>query len=196
MHVIFVVSAPTACYSRCQRANIMLLCVFSASTSPCIMLLWSPTRQMIACLMLLSSSSSTLCMPLSSAIANDTIASCTEFTQQKIHHDDDDDARHRAAHHHHRPIGPRRAATTVFIPPFGMLRPHHGTASSKCRRRQHLSRRQRQFFSGAVAIAMHLSTRNSSRGVNAADAGAPVNNYSVGGTASAVIIRASSDQIV
>ena len=80
----------------------------------------------------------------------------TEFTQ-KIHH-----ARHQAAqHHHHRPIGPR-AVTTVFRP-FGMLRPHG--EQQMPRRRQHLlSRRQRQFFPGAVAIAMHLSTRNSSRG--------------------------------
>ena len=89
------------------------------------------------------------------------IASCTEFTQ-KIHHaDDDDDARHQAAqHHHHRPIAgraPRRPCSDRS----GCC---GRTASSKCRRRQHLSRRQRQFFSGAVAIAMHLSTRNSSRG--------------------------------
>ena len=84
------------------------------------------------------------------------IASCTEFTQ-KIHH-----ARHQAAqHHHHRPIGPR-AATTVFRP-FGMLR-SHGEQQMPTRRQHLLSRRQRQFFSGAVAIAMHLSTRNSSRG--------------------------------
>ena len=41
-----------ACNFCCQRANIMLLCVLSASASPCIMLLWSPTRQN-ACLMLL-----------------------------------------------------------------------------------------------------------------------------------------------
>ena len=80
-HVIIVVSAPTACYSRCQRANIMLLCVLSASASPCIMLLWSSSRQN-ACLMLLSS-----------AIANDTISHHTEFMQKHIHHDDDDDAR-------------------------------------------------------------------------------------------------------
>ena len=91
------------------------------------------------------------------------IASCTEFTQ-KIHHaDDDDDARHQAAqHHHHRPIAgraPRRPCSADRSGCCGR------TASSKCRRRQHLrSRRQRQFFSGAVAIAMHLSTRNSSRG--------------------------------
>ena len=185
MHVIFVVSAPTACYSRCQRANIMLLCVLSASASPCIMLLWSPTRQN-ACYSRRRRQSDGCHCRRPSQTTPDRIM-YTEFTQ-KIHH-----ARHQAAqHHHHRPIGPR-AVTTVFRP-FGMLRPHHGTASSKCRRRQHLSRRQRQFFSGAVAIAIHLSTRNSSRGVNAA--GAPVNNYSVGGTASAVIIRASSDQIV
>ena len=103
-------------------------------------------------------------MPLSSAIANDTIASCTEF-MQKIHHDDDADARHRrisiiiardrAARRDH------RAATA-----FGMLR-----LSAPWRAQQmptttaSVPRRQRQFFPGAVAIAiMHLSTRSSSRG--------------------------------
>jgi hypothetical protein len=138
-HVIIVVSAPTACYSRCQRANIMLLCVLSASASPCIMLLWSSSRQN-ACLMLLSS-----------AIANDTISHHTEFMQKHIHHDDDDDAR---------VIG---ASTSSIIARSGRApRPRSGccgrTASSKCPRRQHLSRRrQRQFFSGAVAIAIYAS---------------------------------------
>jgi hypothetical protein len=121
-HVIIVVSAPTACYSRCQRANIMLLCVLSASASPCIMLLWSSSRQN-ACLMLLSS-----------AIANDTISHHTEFMQKHIHHDDDDDAR---------VIG---ASTSSIIARSGRApRPRSGccgrTASSKCPRRQHLSRR-------------------------------------------------------
>ena len=95
-------------------------------------------------------------MPLSSAIANDTIASCTEF-MQKIHHDDDADARHRrisiiiardrAARRDH------RAATA-----FGMLR-----LSAPWRAQQmptttaSVPRRQRQFFSGAVAIAIYAS---------------------------------------
>ena len=94
------------------------------------------------------------------------IASCTEFTQ-KIHHADDDDDR-----------------TTLVIRPLSIIIIARSRAARRDDRvqtvrdvaaarraanaatgRQHLlSRRQRQFFSGAVAIAMHLSTQSSSRG--------------------------------
>ena len=103
-------------------------------------------------------------MPLSSAIANDTRSHHTEFTQ-KIHHaDDDDDARHQAAqHNHHRPIAgraPRRPCSDRSGCCGRTASSTNADDDSICP-----ARRQRQFFSGAVAIAtMHLSTRNSSRG--------------------------------
>ena len=54
------------------------------------------------------------------------IASCTEFTQKKIHHaDDDDDARHQAAqHHHHRPIAGRAPRRPCSDRSGCCMRPH------------------------------------------------------------------------
>ena len=169
MHVIFVVSAPTACYSRCERANRMLLCVLSASASPCIMLLWSPSRQN-ACLMLLSSLASTSYIAHAIVVGHriyDTIASCTEF-MQKIHHDDDADARHywRIEASSSPAIGPR-AATTAPRPRSGCCGCPHRGELSKCRRRQHLSRGVNGSFFRVPSLSRCICRHGVLRAVNA-----------------------------
>jgi len=84
---------------------------------------------------------------------------------QKIHHDDDADARHywRIEASSSPAIGPR-AATTAPRPRSGCCGRTASSANAATTTAS-VPRRQRQFFSGAVAIAiMHLSTLRSSRG--------------------------------
>ena len=166
MHVIFVVGVVVgvaACYYRSPPSGCNRFMSFSSSAYVMACYCRRRRRRRHQHVIIVANAPSDGCHCRRPSQTTPDRASCTEFTQNKIHHaDDDDDARHQAAqHNHHRPIAgraPRRPCSDRS----GCC---GRTASSKCRRRQHLlSRHQRQFFSNAVAIAMHLSTRNSSRG--------------------------------
>ena len=176
MHVIFVVSAPPSCYYGRQHVIFVVGVVgcnhfISFSSFVYVMSCYCRLRRRrrYQHVIIVANAPSDGCHCRRPSQTTPDRASCTEFTQNKIHHaDDDDDARHQAAqHNHHRPIAGRapRRPRVQTVRDVAAARRRAANADDATASTILLSRRQRQFFPGAVAIAtMHLSTRNSSRG--------------------------------
>ena len=137
MHVIFVVGVVVgvaACYYRSPPSGCNRFMSFSSSAYVMACYCRRRRRRRHQHVIIVANAPSDGCHCRRPSQTTPDRASCTEFTQNKIHHaDDDDDARHQAAqHNHHRPIAgraPRRPCSDRS----GCC--GRTATSSKCRRR-------------------------------------------------------------